>query len=192
MLPDFKITSSQQISKQFISRNILNYSKAAEFILNLPYGRNTNKNDLLTVFTDGCATCGTKHALLKTLADENSFPGIQLILGLVKMNAKNTPEVGLTLEKNKLDYIPEAHNYLKYKGAILDHTKPNFQSTKDPENILEEIEIQPSQISDFKVVYHKNYLQNWLNSNPQIKLSLNELWVIREQCIKDLADPHLY
>lgn len=107
--PDFKINPWGNISKEFIARNIVTFSDAADFITHLPYGRNVHKNHLLTVFTDGCATCGTKHALLKTLADENNFPGIQLILGLVKMNAKNTPEVGLTLEKNNLDYIPEAH-----------------------------------------------------------------------------------
>ncbi len=186
--PDFKINPSGNISKEFIARNILSFSEAASFITHLPYGRNAYKNNLTTIFTDGCGTCGTKHALLKALANENNFAGIQLILGLVKMDAKNTPEVSSTLEKNKLDYIPEAHNYLKYKGEIFDHTKVNFQSTKDPENILEEIEIQPSQISDFKVAYHKNYLQTWLNKNPDIKLSLNDLWMIREQCIKDLQN----
>lgn len=186
--PDFKINPYGKISKEFIARNILRFSDAAKFITHLPYGRNADKNNLTTIFTDGCGTCGTKHALLKALADENNFSGIQLILGVVKMNAKNTPEVGSTLEKNNLDYIPEAHNYLKYNGEILDHTKVNFQSTKDPENILEEIEIQPSQISDFKVKYHKNYLQTWLNKNSHIKLSLNELWIVREQCIKDLGN----
>lgn len=188
MLPDFEIKENGKISKEFISKNILSFSKAAEFITHLPYGRNADKNNLLTVFTDGCGTCGTKHALLKALAEENDFKDLQLILGMVKMNAENTPEVRSTLEKNKLDYIPEAHNYLKYKNHILDHTKPNFRSTKDPTNILKEIEIMPNQISDFKVDYHKKYLQNWLNNNSHIQLTLNELWIIREQCIKDLAN----
>lgn len=188
MLPDFKITGLQQISQKFISKNILSFSKAAEFILHLPYGRNANKNDLLAVFTDGCGTCGTKHALLKTLALENNFADLKLIMAIVKMNAKNTPEVKNTLEKNGLTYIPEAHNYLKYYNKIHDYTKPNFGSTKEPGNILEELEILPEQITDFKVAYHKNFLQNWLSKNPQIKLTLNELWIIREQCIQDLGN----
>ncbi len=188
MLPDFKITSSQQISQQFISKNILSFSEAADFIMHLPYGRNANKNALLTVFTDGCGTCGTKYALLKALAQENNFSDLKLIMAIVKMNAKNTPEVKDTLEKNGMTYIPEAHNYLKYNNSIYDYTKPNFASTKDPENILEEVEILPEQITDFKVTYHKNFLQSWLSNNPQIKLTLNELWIIREQCIQDLGN----
>ena len=127
MLPEFEIQPKGKISKAFISKNILSFSHAADFITHLPYGRNANKTDLLTVFTDGCATCSTKHALLKVLADENNISGLQFILGIVKMSAKNTPEVRATLEKNKLDYIPEAHNYLRFKNSILDYTKPNFQ-----------------------------------------------------------------
>ena len=48
-------------------------------------------------------------------------------------------------------------------------------------------EIESNQITDFKVNYHKQILQKWLSENPQIKLSFNELWTIREQCIEDLA-----
>jgi len=186
--PDFKINSEGKISKEFILRNIFSFYGAIEFITHMPYGRNDNKYDLATVFTDGCATCGTKHALLKTLANENNFKDLQLILAIVKMNAENTPEVSSTLTKNKLTYIPEAHNYLKYNNTIIDCTKPDFGSTKDPANILEETEINPEQITDFKVTWHKNYLQSWLNKKPQIKLSLDELWTIREQCIKDLGN----
>lgn len=186
--PDFKINPKGKISQEFISRNIFSFAEAMAFIRHLPYGRNANKHDLVTVFADGCGTCGTKHALLKALADENGFEKLQFILAIVKMNAENTPEVSSTLEKNKLSYIPEAHNYLRYNNAIIDCTKPNFGSTKDPENILEETEIRPDQITEFKVSWHKNYLQSWLNKEPNIKLSLDELWTIREQCIKDLGN----
>ena len=48
---------------------------------------------------------------------------------------------------------------------------------------MEEIEIQPSQITDFKVEYHKNYLEKYLQQDPEIKYSLQEFWQIREECI---------
>jgi hypothetical protein len=37
------------------------------------------------------------------------------------------------------------------------------------------------------VTYHKKYLEKWLENNTKIKLSLADLWVIREQCISDLG-----
>lgn len=186
--PDFEIKSKGQISKEFIDRNILTFNQASLFIRQLTYGRNADKNNLASVFTDNCGTCSTKHALLKRLADENNFEKVKLIVGLFKMNKKNMPEISETLQKNQLEYIPEAHCYLKFEDQILDMTKINSKPTDFLDDLIEEIEISPEQITDYKVNYHKNYLVTWLDKNEQINLSLNDIWKIREQCIQDLAD----
>ncbi|MFN6341326.1 MAG: hypothetical protein ACK4Y6_02890, partial [Bacteroidota bacterium] len=70
---DFEIKSKGQISKEFIDRNIFTFNQASIFVRQLAYGRNADKNNLTSVFTDNCGTCSTKHALLKKLADENNF-----------------------------------------------------------------------------------------------------------------------
>lgn len=186
--PDFDIKSMGQISKEFTDRNIVTFNQASLFIRQLAYGRNADKNNLATVFTDNCGTCSTKHALLKRLADENEFEKVKLIVGLFKMNKKNTPQVSSTLEKYNLEYIPEAHCYLKYEDKIIDLTKLNSIPTDFLDELIEEIEILPEQITDFKVNYHKNYLASWLDNNKQINLSLNDLWKIREECIQQLSD----
>jgi phosphoglycolate phosphatase-like HAD superfamily hydrolase len=186
LLSNFEIKSTEKISKAFTENNIYNFQQAIDFTVNLPYGRNANKEDLTTVFNDGCGTCSTKHALLKQLAIENNFANLKLILGIVKMKATNTSEIAETLTKYGLEYIPEAHNYLKFQDVIFDFTKSNFTITNCVENILEEIEILPNQITDFKIAYHKKYLDKWLQTNSEIKFTLNELWEIRELCIKDL------
>lgn len=185
---DFEIKSKGQISKEFIDRNILTFNKASIFVRQLAYGRNADKNNLASVFTDNCGTCSTKHALLKKLADENNFKKVKLIVGLFKMNKKNTPEISETLQKNQLEYIPEAHCYLKFEDQIIDLTKINSKPTDFLDDLIEEIEISPEQITDYKVNYHKNYLVTWLDKNEQLDLSINDIWKIREQCIKDLAD----
>ncbi|MBL7820677.1 MAG: hypothetical protein JNL65_08675 [Saprospiraceae bacterium] len=186
--PDFDIKSMGQISKEFTDRNIVTFKQASLFIRQLAYGRNAEKNNLATVFTDNCGTCSTKHALLKRLADENEFEKVKLIVGLFKMNKKNTPQVSSTLQKYNLEYIPEAHCYLKFEDQIIDLTKLNSKPTDFLDELIEEIEIIPEQITDFKVNYHKNYLASWLDKNKQINLSLNDLWKIREECIQKLSD----
>lgn len=186
--PDFDIKSMGQISKEFTDRNIVTFKQASLFIRQLAYGRNADKNNLATVFTDNCGTCSTKHALLKRLADENEFEKVKLIVGLFKMNKKNTPQVSSTLQKYNLEYIPEAHCYLKFEDKIIDLTKLNSKPTDFLDELIEEIEILPEQITDYKVNYHKNYLASWLDKNKQINLSLNELWEIREECIQKLSD----
>ncbi len=186
--PDFDIKSTGRISKEFVDRNILTFNQATLFVRELAYGRNADKNNLASVFADNCGTCSTKHALLKRLADENNFGAVKLIVGLFRMNKKNTPEISATLMQNDLDFIPEAHCYLKFQEQILDLTKINSKPTDFLDDLIEEIEISPDQITDYKVNYHKNYLVSWLDNNKQLNYTLNDIWKIREQCIQDLAN----
>lgn len=185
--PDFEIKPTGRISLEFIKKDILTFSQASFFVRSLPYRRNENKADLITIFSDSCGTCSTKHALLKQLADENNFKGLQLIIGLFKMNGNNTPEISRTFKQYGLDFIPEAHCYLKFKNQIFDYTKVHSKSSDFIDDLIEEIEISPEQITDYKIAYHKKYLENWLTNNRQLNFTLNDLWAIREQCIQDLA-----
>ncbi len=184
---NFAINPVGSISKKFLAINRHTFGEAASFVRQLVYARNSNKADLLSVFADNCGTCSTKHALLKLLCEEHNFMGIKLILGLFRMNVSNTPKITKTLKASGLDYIPEAHNYLRFENQILDYTT-NTSTAADFENeLMEEIEILPYQITDFKVDYHKQFLANWLKKNSNINLTLDELWYIREQCIQDLS-----
>lgn len=187
-LPDFDIKSNGVLSKEFLARDIGTFHKAIEWIRQLQYGRNVDKDDLKTVFADHKGTCSTKHALLKQLAEENHIAGIKLIMGVFKMNAHNTPKVAQTLAAYYLSYIPEAHIYLKYDECIYDFT----HSTASPENFINDIfsekEIQPNEISHRKVALHKNFLATWLVRHKEINYSTDEIWSIREQCIQDLSN----
>ncbi len=185
-LPNFVLLPKGEISAAFLSRDILTFHQAIDYILHLPYGRNANKNDLTTLFSDQCGTCSTKHAVLKLLADENNFEGLDLMCGLFKMNAQNTAPVKGVLAEHGLDYLPEAHNYLRYEGQRYDFTLPT--KIDFVEDLLLEIVLQPDQIGAFKVAYHRNYMEKWLNEQPNLQLSLEELWGIREQCIEALAE----
>ena len=184
---NFNITSDQEISQLFKQNHCFDFLSASEFVRNLPYRRNLNKDNLATIFTDNCGTCSTKHARLKTSAEENNQADFKLILGIFRMNGENTPKIKLVLENHNLEYIPEAHNYLKFKNQILDFTKKNSSENDFINDLLEAIEIEPHQINQFKIEFHKNYLKNWLIENPQIPYSLDELWKIREECIKTLS-----
>lgn len=187
-LPNFKIKPLGEISKEFLKNGIGDFNGATHFVANLDYGRNVNKDDLKTVFTDNCGTCSAKHALLKVLADENGFSEIKLFLGIFKMNSINTPKVSQTLKNNNLEFIPEAHNYLKLENQIFDFTRPNAKASDFEDDLLLEIEMKPSQISDYKVEFHKNYLKDWIESK-KTEFNLEKIWKIREQCIRDLANP---
>jgi hypothetical protein len=183
-IPDFEIAPVGEISKAFLYNKIGNFKLATDYVAQLRYGRNLNKNNLYCLFEEQCGTCSTKHALLKGLAKENGFHEIKLFIGIFKMNGINTPNIKSILELYRLDYIPEAHCYLKFKGHIFDFTKKNSKASDFIDDLIEELEIEANQIVDFKVNYHQNYLKQWLTQNESILYSLNELWAIREKCIQ--------
>lgn len=178
--------TSKSISDQFLKLDLFDFFAAAEYVKNLPYKRNSQKDNPLCVFQDSGGTCSTKHALLKRLADENSFEELKLMLGIFKMNGSNTRKITPILEKYSLKEIPEAHNYLKIENQIFDFTRKNSKPEDFINDLIEEIQIQPEQIIDFKIKYHKNFLKKYLKENPQIPYNLDEFWKIREECIAEL------
>lgn len=182
---DFEIASAEKISLLFVERNIYTFSEAAQFIKSLPYKRNLDKNDISCVLTDNHGTCSTKHALLKQLANENKQYNFKLIMGIFRMNRRNTPVIAPILDRYQLEYIPEAHIYLKYQDLILDYTRMNFTPLDFLSDLLEEKEITPGEVADFKMGYHKGFIAKWQKKEP-IDYSPQHLWNIREECIDAL------
>jgi hypothetical protein len=183
---NFEIHSVGVVAYGFLERGFHSFNDASLWVKNLPYKRNKDKTNPMAVFEDNCGTCSTKHALLKMLADEHTVDTLKLLVGIFKMNGSNTPKVARTLAKNNLAYMPEAHSYLKWHDQILDFTTSASKPSDFESDLLQEIEILPHQIADFKVEYHKQFLSRWLTQLP-FQISLPELWAIREQCIADLS-----
>lgn len=173
------------ISDEFLNRNIRDFHAACKYISNLPYKRNSDKNNIQCVFNDLGGTCSTKHAVLRKLALENKHPEIRLVLGIFKMDSEYTFKIKNTLQKFNLNYIPEAHNYLKIEDEYFDFTKPDSHYKQFKNKLLIEKEIEYNEINSQKVLFHKDYLKKWI-LEEKIPYSLDEIWEIREQCIKDL------
>lgn len=109
------------------------------------------------------------------------------MLGIFKMNMRNTPKISPILKKYNLTEMPEAHNYLKIKKQIQDFTEKNSEPENFVQDLIQEIEISPNQITTFKIDYLKKFLQKYLEDNLHIPYSLSEFWRIREECIATLS-----
>lgn len=174
------------ISSAFHGKDITDFSDACLWVKNLPYKRNADKENILCIFNDHGGTCSTKHALLKKLADELNLAGIKLMLGIFMMNSDNTKKIAKVLLKYGLKEIPEAHNYLRINDEILDFTRKGSSPEDFLNDLVEEIEIESDQITTFKIIFHKNFIKNYLSQNPQIPYTEVEFWNIREECIAAL------
>ena len=183
---NFPINEHGIISNQFLQLDIKDFDSAANYIQSLAYKRNFDKQDECCVFKDFGGTCSTKHAVLKNLARENKFPELHLMLGIFRMNAANTSGISSVLKKYNLKEMPEAHKYLKYKNETFDFTRKNSSIENFVHDLVQEIEIEPSQITDFKTKYHQDFLRNYLNVNPAVIYDFEDFWKIREECIQAL------
>lgn len=179
------LSSSDILTQQLKNSGIYSWEELLIYVKNIPYGRNANREDLTLVLKENKGTCSSKHAFLKEVANLNKIPNIKLIIGIYKMNESNT-KIGTILSDNNIDFIPEAHCYLKIDEVRIDCTTPKSDFTKIEKDILEEIEIKPFQVGKFKVEYHQDFIKKWL-SNSDITITFDQLWTIREQCIDFLS-----
>jgi predicted transcriptional regulator with HTH domain len=187
-MKNFEIHKDQGvISNEFLNRNITDFHSASKYVSELPYKRNSDKNNILCVFDDLGGTCSTKHAVLRKLALENNQQDVKLILGIFKMDAEYTQKIKSILKKINLNYIPEAHNYLKIDDEYFDFTKPNSKYADFKSKLLIEKEIECNEIANDKISFHKNFLEKWI-ADEDIPYNLEGIWNIREQCIKDLQE----
>jgi len=186
-LPDVPLKPGGQTTAALIARGITNFRAASGYLYQLPYGRNSDRSDFRLVLSEGRGTCSTKHALLAELAQEQTIPVI-LTLGIYEMHGRNTPGVGVVLNRYGLPYIPEAHCYLAYEGMRIDITRSGVEPTDPIERFLYEEVITPEQIGEYKVRLHQRFLQRWITDQSLARgLSFTEVWKIREECIAALA-----
>ncbi|WP_068590891.1 hypothetical protein [Cochleicola gelatinilyticus] len=187
MTSDGKLTSEKPLTQLFHSLKIRHWKAAISHVQKLPYGRNSNRENISLVLTEQQGTCSSKHALLKQLADENNIPNVQLVLALYRMTEANTPGIAPILSQHALSHLPEAHCYLKIGGVVVDITSEETNFKKLQKDLISELLIAPYQVSAFKIDYHQSYLHTWLASEATHPYSFKELWAIRELCIQQLT-----
>ena len=187
MNSDYTLIANDKLTELAKRNGIKTWNELTNFVRNLPYGRTKNRTDLSLVLSEKKGTCSSKHALLKSLADLNGIPNIELVIGIYKMTETNTPKIGNELTKNGLSYIPEAHCYLKINGTRKDLTSNHSDIDKMLNDIIEEQLIEPHQIAEFKVNYHKNFIKSWLKERES-ESEFERIWTIRENCIKRLSE----
>lgn len=185
---DFELTSNDPYSVAFREAGISSFKDACDFVAQLPYGRNTNREDFNLVLSEKKGTCSSKHALLASLALENGHPEVELIAGIFLMSGETHLKLIDFFKDKAYQNIPECHCYLRLKGERFDFTDLSGGLERITPKLVREQRIDPNQVSDWKIMIHKHYLQGWLSRNPQFHITLDELWRDREAAINLLSE----
>ena len=173
------------LSREFRVRGCNNWKEALCYVNQIPYARNSDINNFHLVLEEKRGTCSTKHALLAALAEEQSFP-LQLMMGLLEMNAERFPLLAPVLSKYGLAAVVETHCYLGYQGERIDVTFPEKITYPIASDFLKEWNITPREIGDKKIELHQQEMKLWM-AKKKIPYTFEEMWKIREECIDALS-----
>ena len=184
---DFSLSEKGLITEMFTSKGIHTFKEACQFIQDLKYGRTSLGTDIGIVLKELKGTCSSKHGLLASLAEENKQNEIELIVGIFLMSPETHSKLEDCFVDKPFTVIPEAHCYLRYKGERYDYTvkdSMNLIASK----IVREQRVEPHQVGEWKVKIHQDYLEKWLKRNPNLEMTLEEIWSFREECISKLSE----
>lgn len=180
-----QLTSRDELTLEIVESGVVTFEDLVRCVQRFHYGRNANRSNLSLVWYERKGTCSSKHAFLKMIADLNDIPSVDLILCIYRMNDRNTPGVGEVLKSADLDFIPEAHCFLKINGQERDLTFMHSSIEKLTKDIVHHECIQPTDIVERKIEIHQEFMRKWMRED-KIQHSFNELWRIRECCIAEL------
>jgi hypothetical protein len=117
------------VSLRFLEMDITDFIAACRFAHELPYGYNSDRDDLLILFKEKMGTCTTKHAVIATLAEELQLP-IHKHVGIYAMSEDLVTGTDAILSKYHLPYVPMLHCFLVSGDTRVDLTEGNNNGKK--------------------------------------------------------------
>jgi hypothetical protein len=131
VFPDKAITGAGPLSKVFLELGITSFQKACGYVRELPYGYNSDRDDLMILFKEKMGTCSTKHAVIATLAAELGLP-ITRGVGIYPMTEALVSGADRILTEYGLPYVPMIHCFLEYGDYRVDLTEGNRNGKNRP------------------------------------------------------------
>lgn len=124
VLPDKQISAGGITRDRFLELKIDSFHGACGYIHRLPYGYNSDRDDLLVLFKEQMGTCTTKHAVAATLAEELGLSVVKHV-GVYAMTESIVTGTNAILKQFELPYVPMAHCFLVHQSHQVDLTEGN-------------------------------------------------------------------
>ncbi len=131
VLPDKAITAAGAVSEAFLGLNIHTVSEACRYVHELPYGYNSDRDELMILFKENKGSCTTKHAVIATLAVELEL-SIAKSIGIYAMTEDIVSGTERILATTNLPYVPMVHCFLTFDGRRVDLTEGNHNGKNRP------------------------------------------------------------
>lgn len=124
ILPDKPLAPCGIVSDRFLSLGMGTFLEACGYVHALPYGYNSDRDDLMILFKENRGTCTTKHAVIATLAAELNLP-VEKNIGIYAMTETLVTGTDRILAQHGLPYLPMLHCFLVHGRYRVDLTEGN-------------------------------------------------------------------
>lgn len=131
VFPEKVIVEAGPVSNAFLALGIRIFKDACRYVHALPYGHNSDRDDLMILFKEKMGTCSTKHAVIATLAAEIGLP-ITRGVGIYPMTEAMVTGANKILSEYSLPYVPMIHCFLEYGDYRVDLTEGNRNGKNQP------------------------------------------------------------
>jgi hypothetical protein len=131
ILPDAPIAGLGPMAKTFSDIGIPSFVEACRWVHELPYGYNSDRDDLMILFKEKMGSCTTKHAVIATLAAELGV-AIEKSIGIYPMTEALVTGTQQILERYRLPYVPMVHCFLVCGEHRVDLSEGNRNGKNGP------------------------------------------------------------
>ncbi|MFN2197435.1 MAG: hypothetical protein ACK2UW_15060 [Anaerolineales bacterium] len=182
VFPNATIKAAGPVSNKFLSLGINGFIDACRYVHELPYGYNTDRDDLMILFKEKFGSCTTKHAVIATLAAELGLP-IEKAVGIYVMTEEIVADTGTILDKYGLPYVPMVHCFLVYGEHRVDLTEGNHNGKKRSiEDFLYTEKVVPNISAKDEYLLYRRALKDYILTKSEHKgIDLKSLLKAREE-----------
>ena len=182
IFPDKPISDAGVISNKFLSLGVHTFIEACQYVHALPYGYNSDPDDLMILFKENKGTCTTKHAVIATLAAESNLP-IEKSIGVYAMTEEIVTGTKKILKKYHLPYVPMIHCFLVYGEYRVDLSEGNNNGKNQPiEDFLYMKQVDPNiSAKDEYLLYRKALNDQILKRKEMEGVELKQILHAREE-----------
>jgi hypothetical protein len=135
VFPEKAIIGTGSVSQAVLALGIRSFLDACRYVHELPYGYNSDRDDLMILFKEKMGTCTTKHAVIATLAAELGL-AITKSVGVYAMTEAIVTGTDKILAEYGLPYVPMIHCFLEHGNYRVDLTEGNHNGKNRPLDIF--------------------------------------------------------
>jgi len=164
---------------------IRSFQDACRYVHGLPYGYNSDRDDLMILFKEKMGTCTTKHAVIATLAAELGLP-ITRGVGVYPMTEEIVTGTDKILAEYGLPFVPMIHCFLEYGDYRVDLTQGNRNGKNRPiDDFLYTDRVEATISAKDEYMIYRNALSELVQKRPELKgADLKRILNAREEGLK--------